>query len=84
MDIRHIVVLMLENRSFDCMLGMLYPKSAGFDGLSGTETDIWHKPGSAPQPILVWNDPTVSAKALCIPDPDPASCSPTSTCSSTG
>jgi phospholipase C len=71
MDIRHIVVLMLENRSFDCMMGMLYPKSAGFDGLSGTETDIWHKPGSAPQPILVWNDPTLSAKALCIPDPDP-------------
>ena len=26
MDIRHVVVLMLENRSFDCMLGMLYPQ----------------------------------------------------------
>ena len=25
MDIKHVVVLMLENRSFDCMLGMLYP-----------------------------------------------------------
>ena len=23
MDIKHVVVLMLENRSFDCMLGML-------------------------------------------------------------
>ena len=71
MDIRHVVVLMLENRSFDCMLGMLYPKSAEFDGLSGAETNVWHKPGAAPQPIRVWNDPTVTAKALCIPDPDP-------------
>ncbi len=71
MDIRHVVVLMLENRSFDCMLGMLYPKSAGFDGLSGDETNTWHKPGAAPQAIRVWNDPTVTARALCIPDPDP-------------
>ena len=35
MDIRHVVVLMLENRSFDCMLGMLYPNSEDFDGLIG-------------------------------------------------
>jgi hypothetical protein len=31
--INHIVVLMLENRSFGSMLGMLYPASARFDGL---------------------------------------------------
>ena len=36
-QIDHIVVLMLENRSFDSMLGRLYPKSATFDGLDGTE-----------------------------------------------
>ena len=36
-QIDHIVVLMLENRSFDSMLGKLYPKSAIFDGLDGTE-----------------------------------------------
>jgi len=36
-NIDHIVVLMLENRSFDCLLGKLYDKSASFDGLSGTE-----------------------------------------------
>ena len=35
--IEHIVVLMLESRSFDCMLGRLYPKSEGFDGLDGSE-----------------------------------------------
>ena|SRR5215469_16892188 len=71
MDIRHVVVLMLENRSFDCMLGKLYPKSAEFDGLSGEETNIWHKPGGAPQTIRVWNDPTAAATALTIPTPDP-------------
>src|SRR5262252_10863521 len=36
-QIDHIVVLMLENRSFDSMLGKLCPKSATFDGLDGTE-----------------------------------------------
>jgi phospholipase C len=70
MDIRHVVVLMLENRSFDCMLGRLYPKSAAFDGLSGDETNLWHRPGE-PQTIAVWNDPTATAQALTIPDPDP-------------
>jgi phospholipase C len=31
--IEHIVVVMLENRSFDNLLGRLYPASSGFDGL---------------------------------------------------
>jgi phospholipase C len=30
---------MLENRSFDHMLGFLYPKSDNFDGLDGTESN---------------------------------------------
>jgi phospholipase C len=30
---------MLENRSFDHMLGFLYPKSGNFDGLDGTESN---------------------------------------------
>jgi phospholipase C len=43
-NIKHIVVLMLENRSFDQMLGFLYPgnvSSAGdpFEGLTGNETN---------------------------------------------
>ena len=41
--IEHVVVLMLENRSFDCLLGKLYPKSEQFDGLEGTESNPWHK-----------------------------------------
>jgi phospholipase C len=38
-NIEHVVVLMLENRSFDCMLGQLYPKTSNFDGLDGTESN---------------------------------------------
>jgi phospholipase C len=71
MDIRHVVVLMLENRSFDCMLGMLYRSSDKFDGLKGTESNIWHKSDSSRQTIQVWKDPTLDSKAVCIPDPDP-------------
>jgi phospholipase C len=71
MDIRHVVVLMLENRSFDCMLGRLYPASARFDGLHGGETNLWHVPGQPAQPIQVWSDPTLTATSLTIPDPDP-------------
>ncbi len=40
--IDHFVVLMLENRSFDSMLGMLgryYPKPEIFDGLTGSESN---------------------------------------------
>jgi phospholipase C len=37
--IDHVVLVMLENRSFDHMLGFLYPKSADFDGLDGTESN---------------------------------------------
>ena len=36
-DIQHVVVLMLENRSFNSMLGRLYPDRPDFDGLTGAE-----------------------------------------------
>lgn len=71
MDIKHVVVLMLENRSFDCMLGMLYPSDDKFDGLTGVEFNTWHKPDGSRQDIQVWEDPSLDAKAVCIPDPDP-------------
>jgi phospholipase C len=66
-DIAHIVVVMLENRSFDCMLGNLYPKSAGFDGLSGTEANE-DLDGT---PVAVWNSGDTSKASMSIPDPDP-------------
>ena len=71
MDIRHVVVLMLENRSFDCMLGMLYQNSEQFAGLIGTEFNTWHKPDGSRQDIQVWKDPALTALTVCIPDPDP-------------
>jgi phospholipase C len=71
MDIKHVVVLMLENRSFDCMLGMLYESGDRFDGLNGTEQNVWHKPGGLEQAVAVWKSPELTPAAACIPDPDP-------------
>src|SRR6516164_8972393 len=39
-SIDHVVLVMLENRSFDHMLGFLYPKSGDFEGLDGTESNL--------------------------------------------
>ena len=38
-SIDHVVLVMLENRSFDHLLGFLYPKSGDFEGLDGTESN---------------------------------------------
>jgi phospholipase C len=65
--INHIVVLMLENRSFDCLLGALYPKSAGFDGLTGTESNL----DADHNPVHVWNSHGTDEATMSIPSPDP-------------
>jgi phospholipase C len=39
-SIDHVVLVMLENRSFDHLLGFLYPKSQNFEGLDGTESNL--------------------------------------------
>ena len=69
--IEHVVVLMLENRSFDCLLGKLYPKSEQFDGLEGTESNPWHKEDGTVQQVPVWNCGEVTEEAACLPDPEP-------------
>ncbi|WP_428485213.1 alkaline phosphatase family protein [Rhodopila sp.] len=71
MDIRHVVVLMLENRSFDCMLGTLYPSNDRFDGLTGTERNVWHKADGTQQTTAAWTSPDLTQAGACIPDPDP-------------
>jgi phospholipase C len=38
--LRHIVVLMMENRSFDHMLGALKAQNQEIDGLAGTESNL--------------------------------------------
>jgi phospholipase C len=65
-EIAHVVVLMLENRSFDCMLGRLYPNRADFDGLTGAESNNWKG-----QDVKVWASSKLTPTALCIPTPDP-------------
>src|SRR3984885_5628216 len=65
-DIQHVVVLMLENRSFDCMLGWLYPHDPDSNGLTLNESNAYG--GSA---YGVWNDTGRSATTACLPDPDP-------------
>jgi phospholipase C len=65
-DISHVVVLMLENRSFDCMLGRLYPNRADFDGLAGNEFNICNGNN-----ISVWSSPQMTPDVACIPTPDP-------------
>lgn len=64
--IEHVVVLMLENRSFDCMLGRLYPTDPDYRGLTLNESN---KSGNSV--FGVWTDPTMSAHDASIPDPDP-------------
>jgi phospholipase C len=66
-SINHVVVVMLENRSFDCMLGTLKPKSPDFEGLDGTETN----PDAAGMPVGVWNRPGSDKATMSIPNPDP-------------
>ena len=57
-SVNHVVVLMLENRSFDHMLGFLYPGNLSpsgqpFDGLTGTESN----PGSDGKPVTAGPGP---------------------------
>ncbi|HEY6923981.1 MAG TPA: alkaline phosphatase family protein, partial [Steroidobacteraceae bacterium] len=63
--IDHVVVLMLENRSFDCMLGRLYPAGPNFDGLTLNESNTYG------MTYAVWNDKDMTEANACIPDPDP-------------
>ncbi|MBW4023040.1 MAG: hypothetical protein HIU92_07835 [Proteobacteria bacterium] len=68
--IEHVVVLMLENRSFDTMLGWLYPGREDFDGLTGQEANPWHRP-SGEVTVKAWNDAGLSRSRASGPDPDP-------------
>jgi phospholipase C len=69
--IKHVIVLMLENRSFDSIFGVLYPKSSGFEGLNGSETNPYHKPDGTAQDYPVWNNTGMGPATAVIPDPDP-------------
>jgi phospholipase C len=70
----HIVVLMLENRSFDHMLGFLYQEAGNvstrgdpFDGLTGTEAC----PGADGTPVPVFAITLATKDAYFLPGADP-------------
>jgi phospholipase C len=72
--IEHIVVLMLENRSFDHMLGFLYtaqgnvsPAGQPYAGLTGSESN----PDSSGQPVTVFRIEPTTPNAYFMPGADP-------------
>jgi phospholipase C len=68
-QIEHIVVLMLENRSFDCLLGRLYADRPDFNGLTGLESN--RQTGGSGEPVQVWNSESIVPGTMTIPSPDP-------------
>ncbi|HEY2624004.1 MAG TPA: alkaline phosphatase family protein [Dyella sp.] len=73
--INHIVVLMLENRSFDHMLGFLYadsnnksPAGQPFEGLTGAETN---PAATTSQPVAVFKIQAGAANTYYMPGADP-------------
>lgn len=67
--IEHVVVLMLENRSFDNILGQLYPRSEQFDGLTMEESNPWHRDDGRSERIKIWCSDNRNPPDL--PDEDP-------------
>ncbi len=63
-NLKHVVVLMMENRSFDHMLGALHAQNAAIDGLTGSETN----PDSTGAPVVV--APNAQYQGQLDPDPD--------------
>lgn len=65
-QIDHVVVLMLENRSFDCMLGRLRPNSAAFDGVPDGAQNVAN--GVA---YPAWTSGDGTGNPFFLPTPDP-------------
>lgn len=66
-EIEHVVVLMLENRSFDAMLGRLHGQESDFRGVPQDAQNAW-----AGKSYPVWTSPVpLSTDSACIPTPDP-------------
>jgi phospholipase C len=65
-NLKHIVVLMMENRSFDHMLGALKAKDPRIEGLTGNESN----PDTTNEPVKV--QPKAEFQGQLDPDPDHA------------
>src|SRR5712692_5762735 len=73
-SVQHVVVLMLENRSFDHMLGFLYtdagnvsPSGQPYAGLTGSESN----PDANGQPVTVYRIEPTTHNAYLMPGADP-------------
>ena len=73
-QLKHLVVLMMENRSFDHMLGYLYtsagnvsPSGQPYEGLTGSESN----PDSNGSPVPVFPITSATANAYFMPGADP-------------
>src|SRR5258706_16352490 len=62
--LNHVVVLMMENRSFDHMLGVLKAEDPRINGLIGKETN----PDTTNEPVKV--QPRAEFQSQLDPDPD--------------
>lgn len=75
--IKHVVVLMLENRAFDNILGTLYgtgrpaPRGQHFAGLPAGASNPYDPPGGEQQQIYAWNESNPALFPWTIPTPDP-------------
>ena len=70
--IEHVIVLMLENRSFDNVLGGLYPdltKQKKYRGLLGTETNPLDPGGGGGSVTVFQGPPNLSTWTMPYPDP---------------
>jgi phospholipase C len=66
-NIAHVVVLMLENRSFDSMLGRLYKAGPDFEGVTDENSNEWNG-----QNYKAWSSPgPLTPQIASIPTPDP-------------
>lgn len=63
-NLKHVVVLMMENRSFDHMLGALHAEDARINGLAGNETNL----DTTNEPAQV--APQAEFQSQLDPDPD--------------
>ncbi len=71
-SIQHIVQVMLENRSFDHMLGFLYegktgPNGVPFEGLTGTESNL----DASGNPVTVYQIDVSQQNSYFMPGADP-------------
>lgn len=64
--IKNVIVLMLENRSFDSILGTLNKLNPAIDGVTDECENVY-----AEAPVRAWSSKTLDGDAPCIPTVDP-------------